>query len=440
MIRARIGALGTLLLAALTSTGCALLGQVLGFEEQMAQARQTARISGQAGSEGPAEGPLIVILARLEDGERLVGVDSFVRRLPGPYVFVVAPGRYQVGVYEDRNQNGLLDPGERTRANRDGPVLEVGPGGHATDDVILAANATSPPEVAAPVNVLDIVARTPQEQRDFSLWALSVQGEVCEDLSDPAFGPAAGVRGLWQPMDFLVAGEAGIHFLEPYDPDRVPVLFVHGISGYPQEFTTLIDSLDRERFQPWFYAYPSGFALEGVSSHLAAILDRLDVQYAFDDVAIVAHSMGGLVARGALFKYWDETGEPDVKLFVTLSTPWGGATSAESADRAPIELPPVFADMAPDSDYLRWLFYRDEAGRVPKPLPRGVVHHLMFGFHMSGRGRTAADGSVTVASQARLEAQEQAASVRAFDRGHVEILSAPEAVERVNRLLAETFR
>jgi hypothetical protein len=64
---------------------------------------------------------------------------------------------------------------------------------------------------------------------------------------------------------------------------------------------------------------------------------------------------------------------------------------------------------------------------------------MLFGFRMSGRRRLADDGTVSVASQVRPEAQEQAATMRALDQGHVEILHSPEARERLNFLLAQRF-
>ena len=43
------------------------------------------------------------------------------------------------------------------------------------------------------------------------------------------------------------------------------MLFVHGAEGYPQQFAKLIEGLDRTRFQPWFFFYPSGARLEAVA-------------------------------------------------------------------------------------------------------------------------------------------------------------------------------
>ena len=96
-----------------------------------------------------------------------------------------------------------------------------------------------------------------------------------------------------------------------------------------------------------------------------------------------------------------------------------------------------FKDMDPSSTYLRWLFYEDDAGKVPKRLPKGAEYHMIFGFH--GSGSACNDGTVRCASQAREVAQEEARTIRAWDYTHVGILESSEAVDRVNRLLAQAF-
>jgi hypothetical protein len=54
-------------------------------------------------------------------------------------------------------------------------------------------------------------------------------------------------KGLWQPFQFMEDGGSGIHFLEPYDSEKTPILFVHGILDSPRRFKPLIDSLDRSK-------------------------------------------------------------------------------------------------------------------------------------------------------------------------------------------------
>jgi hypothetical protein len=146
--------------------------------------------------------------------------------------------------------------------------------------------------------------------------------------------------------------------------------------------------------------------------------------------------MGGLVSRGAILKYQQEAERDDVRLFVSISTPWGGDVNAKNTEGAPIELPPSFHDMNPSSDYLRWVFYDEDEVRL---LPPEVEYHLMYGFKMSGSKKVADDGTVTVASQTRTEVQDQAVTQRAYDHGHAGILHAPEVAQRLNWLLDQRF-
>jgi pimeloyl-ACP methyl ester carboxylesterase len=428
-----LGLVMVMMVLAAPVTGCATVRYALTSRSQVRSLLQLGRIEGRIDS-APADGPLVVVLTRPVETESRSGldVDTFVRRGPGRFAFAVTPGRYNLSAYEDRNKSGLIDPGEPTWPERGAPPLDVGPAQAKRQDIVLDSHATAR-RGELPVDVSRLVAESPREEVAFSPWARSAQGTVCPDLDEERFGHEAAVRGLWRPMDFLHEGLAGVYFLEPYDPARVPVLFVHGFGGSPRDFSSLARSLDAERFQPWFYFYPSGAPLDGVSAHLARLLAELEVTHGFEELAIVAHSMGGLVARGAILAQSME-GDP-VRLFITLATPWGGVMRARPL---PIPLLPPLEDVAPSSDFLRRLFHSDD-GRA-RHLPDEVSFHLLMGFRMKLLATFANDGSVSVASQARLEAQNEAVSVRAFDVGHDVILTSPDAIGRVNELLAERFR
>ncbi|WP_156346379.1 hypothetical protein [Verrucomicrobium spinosum] len=43
-----------------------------------------------------------------------------------------------------------------------------------------------------------------------------------------------GGSGLWRPLGFLSGNTLGLYFTEPYDPGRIPVVFVYGIGGGPR--------------------------------------------------------------------------------------------------------------------------------------------------------------------------------------------------------------
>jgi pimeloyl-ACP methyl ester carboxylesterase len=73
--------------------------------------------------------------------------------------------------------------------------------------------------------------------------------------------------------------------------------FVHGAGGNPSEFRTLVEHLDRKKFQPWLAFYPSGLDVATIARGAARWLDVLAVRDRFERIVIVAHSMGGLVSR-----------------------------------------------------------------------------------------------------------------------------------------------
>jgi len=101
----------------------------------------------------------------------------------------------------------------------------------------------------------------------------------------------------------------GLYMLEPYDPERIPVLMVHGLWSSPMTWMDMFNDLRsfpeiRERYQFWFYLYPSGqpfwISATQLRSDLVAMRDVFDPthQHAMmDEMVLVGHSMGGLVSR-----------------------------------------------------------------------------------------------------------------------------------------------
>jgi hypothetical protein len=63
-----------------------------------------------------------------------------------------------------------------------------------------------------------------------------------------------------------------------------------------------------------------------------------------------------------------------------------------------------------------------------------MAYHLLFGF----RGKDSTDGIVTIKSELRYEAQEEARSMRGFRETHTSILDSPAVAARLNEILAAT--
>ncbi|TWU42474.1 esterase/lipase family protein [Novipirellula artificiosorum] len=101
----------------------------------------------------------------------------------------------------------------------------------------------------------------------------------------------------------------GIYMLEPYDPNRIPVLMVHGLWSSPLTWMDMFNDLRsfpeiRERYQFWFYLYPTGqpfwISAAQLRSDLLATRKAFDAGHrdrAIDQMVLVGHSMGGLVSR-----------------------------------------------------------------------------------------------------------------------------------------------
>jgi len=408
-------AAGIALAAALGA--CAMLD----VKEQQAKLDATCRIGGQVDAERVDAAPLIVVLVR-QRGESWQVADHFVLERPGLWGFAASAGSYGVVAFQDLNRDLKLQRDEPyLRADRE-HLITCKPGERRMDLVLrIPADGRSPLTETADISALQ--ARSFNQQMELSLAQVTAVGEI-SNLSDPRFDQAVAEDGLWRPFDFLFKGHPGIYFLGAYDSTKTPVLFVHGINGSPQDFKTLIERIDRQRFQPWVYYYPSGAHLPAVADHLTQTMRKLQVQYGFGSFVVVAHSMGGLVSRGFLQRYREGGGAAAVPLFVSISTPWNGHAGAEWGAKAPIGSARVFTDMSPGSAYLKSLYGRDP----------GVPHHLLFSYQHSGRGE-ASDGVVTVASQLRPAAQQGAVRVEGFNETHTGVLEAKAVSERLNALL-----
>lgn len=406
----------------IAGAGCSSFMAVRGQQDQAAA---KASILGTVAVAGEARGPLYVgLVDRVGEQYRLI--DYFVASVPGPWAFAVDPGTYWLAAFEDADGDGRYD---------DEPALRIDPGqpivlgaGERRRDVALTIPTAG--RFDRSFGMPDLLVRDADEQRSASLTALSVAGQVTT-LDDPRFSREKASAGMWKYYDFIYEVRPGIYFLEPYDPAKIPVLFVHGIGGTPLDFSEVIAGLDRSRFQPWVFYYPSGGQLDRVAAFLGQLTTRLRTQYRIDRLAVVAHSMGGLVSRQFLLEDFERNRDPAVQLYVTISSPLGGIPSAGAGVRHSPVVVHSWRGLAPGSDFLDGLYYRDIPGRTERRrLPAHLVYHMMFGY----KGESG-DGIVPIASQLREEAQQEARSVRGFDEDHTSILRSPAAIEHLNRLL-----
>jgi pimeloyl-ACP methyl ester carboxylesterase len=192
-------------------------------------------------------------------------------------------------------------------------------------------------------------------------------------LDQPAFREKdLATVGLFDPN--RAQGIKGLYMVEPFDPNRIPVVMVHGLWSSPTTWMEMFNDLRafhevRSRFQFWFFLYPTGqpfwvsaAQLRDTLAEVRATLDPQAHNPNLDQLVLVGHSMGGLVSmlqtiesgddfwrllsdkpiedlratpeeKARLAKSFYFHPNPSVKRVVTIGTPHRGSEFATDAIR-----------------------------------------------------------------------------------------------------------
>ena len=246
------------------------------------------------------------------------------------------------------------------------------------------------------------------------------------NLDDPIFDSGFSTLGMYDPASFLEQAPTMFFALEEDIAYKIPVVFVHGIAGSARDFEMFVGQLDRSRYKPWFFHYPSGGDLDQLAELFYQIFLSGKVYTSSGmPMIVVAHSMGGLVVREAINKYEGRPGENQVHLFVTMASPFGGHSAAATGEEHGLIVLPSWRDLNPENSFIGNL-YR-------KPLPDFVHHELIYAYQNSGAIKIGenSDGVVALTSQLHPQAQRQASGQFGFDNTHTSILESEEVATHI---------
>ena len=134
----------------------------------------------------------------------------------------------------------------------------------------------------------------------------SAQRPLAADFAAPlAYYPEPGLRlgmmALMRPQNY--EQRAGLYMLEPYDPDRIPVIFVHGLISVPQMWVPTIAAVESDlvlhgRCQFWAFASPTGDPILMSALKLRESLQEVFKLYPkTKDMVLISYSMRGLLAQ-----------------------------------------------------------------------------------------------------------------------------------------------
>ncbi len=121
------------------------------------------------------------------------------------------------------------------------------------------------------------------------------------------------LAGMFKPAER--AETARLARLQPYDPDKIPVLCIHGLGDSAFTWVPLIEHLRsderiRDKYQFWYFNYPTGLPYPMTAAILRKQLDEINARYPdHKDMVIIGHSMGGMISRLLITdsdsKIWD---------------------------------------------------------------------------------------------------------------------------------------
>lgn len=338
-------------------------------------------------------------------------------------------------------------------------------------------------ELTLPVKLALIAAeqagliRVKYEPNQFVLSVPNAQDDRVRRQNRRRLGQLLGIAmNDWPP-------EKGLHLPADFDPAARTVLLIHGLEGGAVELERFRVACRFWGIQPLIFDYPNDGPLAWSGERLAIELKALTAKYPGLRIAIVAHSMGGLVARHALeISLKDSCGVTDV---VFLGTPHRGSSLARAQPVLEVVLPLLQGtglgtemlcdglgeagdDLLPTSDFLKQLaqarrvagvryhvaigtksFLTEEQRlalerkvqtlfskvQIAKVLEAEMLEFLRSDELKTGKG----DGAVSIVS-AHLDG---AVSERQFDLNHLELLALPGVVSQDSPLFrwtVETLR
>jgi triacylglycerol esterase/lipase EstA (alpha/beta hydrolase family) len=321
------------------------------------------------------------------------------------YALNLPAGKYELLVLADGDQNDVLDQSEIV--GRRQVVLST----ESTQEKVLTDFDIN---LSGNINVdWDINIPTP-EIAEIQKSLFYPQGTI-RHLEDPIFNREISTLGMYEPAAFLEKAPTMFYALEEYLRYKIPVIFVHGIGGTPREFIPI-----------WFFYYPSGGGLGQLSEnfHRIFLSGKLFPKTEIPMI-IIAHSMGGVVAREAFNLLHGKKSENHVALFITIASPLGGHPAAASSEKhAPLVLP-SWRDVNPDGQFIKDLYRQS--------LPATVSYHLLYAFADTGMIKLGenSDGVVPLSSQLHQPAQNEAHEQFGFNNTHTGVLKDADAIQHI---------
>jgi len=334
--------------------------------------------------------------------------------------------------------------------------------------------------------------REPLEFESTATLAYTFEGAQVWDFELAGFLSA----GLLEDLIPKDRAQDGLFFTNPFDPNKIPLVLVHGTASSPGTWAEMINELDadpkiRDNYQLWLFIYSTGNPIAYSGSRLRAamtnVIKEMDPQGqrpALQRMVVIGHSQGGLLTKLTAIdsgsRFWDRISQtpfeelqidaeakkflhgalfyeplPFVKRVIFISTPQRGSFLATGwvTDLAAyfVKLPGGLVRrsfdalvQSPDVKLIQKLSKPPTSihNMSPQnpfiqelakiPVSRGIKAHSIIAVQGSGPPEEGSDGVVKYES-AHIEGVESELVVRSGHSSHRQ----PASIEEVRRILYE---
>ena len=171
--------------------------------------------------------------------------------------------------------------------------------------VPVTADLDFTPSASTAGRVRDVTLALYDSTRRTTIRVVGTPRPLAADFGAPlAYYPEPkllGFMAMLRPANY--ENRAGLYMLEPYDPDRIPVVLIHGLTSIPQMWIPTISAIEsdpelRGRYQFWVFAYPTGDPIALSALKLRESLAQVYQLYPkTKDMVLISHSMGGLLSQ-----------------------------------------------------------------------------------------------------------------------------------------------
>lgn len=240
------------------------------------------------------------------------------------------------------------------------------------------------------------------------------------DIEDDIFSSKYGLMGMFEPEEFREHVELNFYALQEYAFFKQPILFIHGRKGAPGIFKDIVNNINQNHFQPWFFYYPSGgSANENVDILYEVLFSGDFLIKTLKRIVVITEGTGALLFKNVIKRSVAEGKRNKIAALITIGAPFNGEIIDTSEYYTRGELRASLYDLAEESMFIKSLYSMN--------IDYDFDHHLIFNIDTTS--------FKNLKSQLHYKTQFLSTSLFGINGSSETILQSDTLIMKINKLL-----